>query len=154
MVINDKEKDTLYVDEPKGDKPTDSGSNNKKKDGKKRRIKKIIYYDSDTSSSSPRDDDYDDSCTKKTINQNYSFDYSRMPYNPNAHLLSIPLGNPPPHFDGDDYSFWSHKMRSYLFSLHPSIWEIVENEMHFDSSDNHVFINEQIHKNAQATEST
>jgi hypothetical protein len=96
MVINDKEKDTLYVDEPKGDKPTDSGSNNKKKDGKKRRIKKIIYYDSDTSSSSPRDDDYDDSCTKKTINQNYSFDYSRMPYNPNAHLLSIPLGNPPP----------------------------------------------------------
>jgi hypothetical protein len=45
-------------------------------------------------------------------------------------------------------------MRSYLFSLHPSIWEIVENEMHFDSSDNHVFINEQIHKNAQAIEST
>jgi hypothetical protein len=33
MVINDKEKETLYVDEPKGDKPTDSGSNNKKKDG-------------------------------------------------------------------------------------------------------------------------
>jgi hypothetical protein len=23
MVINDKEKETLYVDEPKGDKPTD-----------------------------------------------------------------------------------------------------------------------------------
>jgi hypothetical protein len=47
MVINDKEKETLYVDEPKGDKPTDSGSNNKKKDGNKKRcIKKIIYYDS------------------------------------------------------------------------------------------------------------
>jgi hypothetical protein len=27
-------------------------------------------------------------------------------------------------------------MRSHLFSLHPSIWEIVENGMHFDSSDN------------------
>jgi hypothetical protein len=26
-------------------------------------------------------------------------------------------------------------MRSHLFSLHPSIWKIVENEMHFDSSD-------------------
>jgi hypothetical protein len=39
-------------------------------------------------------------------------------------------------------------MRSHLFSLHPSIWEIVENGMHFYSSDNHVFINEQIHKNA------
>jgi hypothetical protein len=38
-----------------------------------------------------------------------------------------------------------------LFSLHPSIWEIVENGMHFDSSDNPMFINEQIHKNALAT---
>jgi hypothetical protein len=73
-----------------------------------------------------------------------------MSYNSNAHLLSIPLGKPP-HFDGEDYSFWSHKMRSHLFSLHPSIWEIVENGMHFDSTDNHVIINEQIHKNAQTT---
>jgi hypothetical protein len=38
-----------------------------------------------------------------------------------------------------------------IFSLHPSIWEIVENGMHFDSTDNPVFINEQIHKNAQVT---
>jgi hypothetical protein len=43
--------------------------------------------------------------------------------------------------------FWSHKMRSHLFSLHLSIWEIVENGMHFDSTDNPIFINEQIHKN-------
>jgi hypothetical protein len=49
------------------------------------------------------------------------------------------------------HTFWSHKMCSHLFSLHPSIWEIVENGMHFDSADNPVFINEQIHKNAQAT---
>jgi hypothetical protein len=42
-------------------------------------------------------------------------------------------------------------MRSHLFSLHPSIWEIVENGMQFDSTDNPVFINEKIHKNAQAT---
>jgi hypothetical protein len=94
MVINDKEKETVYVDEPKGDKPTDSGSNNKK-DGKKRRINKIIYYDNDASSSSPRYDDDDSSTKKKMVNQNYSFDYSRMPYNSNAHLLSIPLDNPP-----------------------------------------------------------
>jgi hypothetical protein len=109
MVINDKEKETLYVDEPKDDKPTYSGSSHKKRDGKKkRRIKKIIYYDSDASSSSPRDDDEEDSLKKKTVNQNYSFDYSRIPYNLNAHLLSIPLGKPP-HFDGEDYSFWSQK---------------------------------------------
>jgi hypothetical protein len=84
------------------------------------------------------------------VNQNYSFDYSRIPSNSNAHLLSISLGKSPL-FDGEDYSFWSHKMRSHLFSLHPSIWEIVENGMHFDNSDNHVLINEQIHKSAQAT---
>jgi hypothetical protein len=133
MVINNKE--TLNIYESKGDKPTDSCSNNKRKDGKKKRhIKKIIYYDNDTSSSSLRDDDDEDSSSKKkTVNQNYSFDCSRIPYNSNAHLLSIPLGKPP-HFDGDDYSFWSHKMRSHLFYLHPSIWEIVENGMHFDSS--------------------
>jgi hypothetical protein len=96
MVINDKEKETLYVDEPKGDKSTDTGSSHKKKDGKKkRRIKKIIYNDTDASFSSPRDDDDEDSLSKKkTVNQNYSFDYSRIPYNLNAHLLSIPLVNP------------------------------------------------------------
>jgi hypothetical protein len=36
-----------------------------------------------------------------------------------------------------------------VYSL--SIWEIVENGMHFDSCDNLVFVHEQIHKNAQAT---
>jgi hypothetical protein len=92
IVINNKE--TLNIDEPKGDKPTDSGSNNKRKDRKKKRcINKIIYYDSDASSSSPKDDD-NFSTKKKTVNQNYSFDYSRIPYNSNVHLLSIPLGNP------------------------------------------------------------
>jgi hypothetical protein len=82
MVINDKEKETLYVDEPKGDKPTDSGSSHKKRDGKKKRhIKKIIYYDNDTSSSSPRDDDDKDSSSKKkTINHYYSFDYYHIHY--------------------------------------------------------------------------
>ena len=80
MVVNDKEKESIF-NEPRDDKPTDSGSSHKKKDGKKkRRIKKIIYYDNDASSSSPRDDD-DSSSKKRTVNQNYSFDYSRMSYN-------------------------------------------------------------------------
>jgi hypothetical protein len=99
MVVNDK-KESLF-NEPRDDKPTDSGSSHKKRDGKKKRhIKKIIYYDNDASSSSPHDDD--DSSKKKTVTQNYSFDYSRIPFNSNAHLLSIPLGKPP-HFDGEDY---------------------------------------------------
>jgi hypothetical protein len=102
MMVNDKEKESIF-NEPRDDKPTDSGSSHKKKDGKKkRRIKKIVYYDSDESSSSPRDDDYDEK--KKPVNSNFSFVYSRIPYNSNAHLLSIPLGKPP-HFDGEDYTF-------------------------------------------------
>jgi hypothetical protein len=92
MVINDKDKESLF-DVPRDDKPTDTCSSHKKDGKKKRRIKKIIYYDSDACSSSPRDDDDKDSSSKKkTVNQNYSFDYSRIPYNSNAHLLSIPLG--------------------------------------------------------------
>ena len=56
----------------------------------------------------PRDDKPTDSSKRKTVNQNYSFDYSLIPYNSNAHLLSIPLGKPP-HFDGEDYSFGAIK---------------------------------------------
>jgi hypothetical protein len=101
MVGNDKEKESLF-NELRDDKTTDSSSSHKKKDGKKkRRIKKIIYYDCDASSSSPHDDDDDSSSKKKSVNQNYSFDYSRIPFNSNAHLLSIPLRKPP-HFDGED----------------------------------------------------
>jgi hypothetical protein len=94
MVVNDKEKEFVF-NEPRDDKPTDSGSSHKKRDGKKKRhIKKIIYYDSDVSSS-PHNDNDDSSSKKKTVNQNYSFDYSHIPYNSNAHLLSIPLGKSP-----------------------------------------------------------
>jgi hypothetical protein len=94
MVINDKEESLL--NEPREDKPTDSGSSPKKRDGKKKMcIKKIIYYDNDASSFSPRDDDDDDSSSKrKTVNQNYSFDYSHIPYNSNAIYFLFHLENP------------------------------------------------------------
>jgi hypothetical protein len=118
IVINDKEKES-FVNEPKDDKPTDSGLGHRRKDGKNkktRRIKEIVYYDSDGSSSSQKDDDEYEK--KKTVNSNFSFDYSRIPQSTNAHLLSIPLGKPP-HFDGEDYGFWSHKMRKSLV-LSPS----------------------------------
>jgi hypothetical protein len=39
-------------------------------------------------------------------------------------------------------------MHSHLISLHPSIWEVVHNGMHFDSSDNAIFLHEPIRKNA------
>jgi hypothetical protein len=52
-VVNNNEKESIF-NEPKDDKPTDSGSSHKRKDGRKkktRRIKEIVYYDSDESSS-------------------------------------------------------------------------------------------------------
>ena len=73
IVINDKEKES-FVNEPKDDKPTDSGSGHRRKDGKKkktRRIKEIVYYDSDESSSSQKDDDHDKQ--RKPVNSNFSF---------------------------------------------------------------------------------
>jgi hypothetical protein len=54
MVVDNNEKESIF-NEPKDDKPTDSGSGHKRKDRKKkktRRIKEIVYYDSDESSSS------------------------------------------------------------------------------------------------------
>ena len=97
IVINDKEKES-FINEPKDDKPADSGSSQKKKDmKKKRRIRKIVYYnDNDESSSSQKNDDDNDYEKKKTVNSNFSFYYSRIPQSSNAHLLSIPLGKPPP----------------------------------------------------------
>jgi hypothetical protein len=68
-------------------------------------------------------------------------------------LFSIPLGKPP-HFDGEDYSWWSQKMHSHLFSLHPSIWDMVENGIHILDSDenyNAIYVKETIYKNTQAT---
>jgi hypothetical protein len=91
MVVNDKAKESI-VNEPRDDKPSDSGSSHKKKDGKKkRRIKKIVYYDSDESSSFPRDDEYEEK--KKTVNSNFSFDYSRIPFNSMLIYFQFHSGN-------------------------------------------------------------
>jgi hypothetical protein len=149
MMINDKEKETLFVDEPKGDKPTDSDSNNKKKDGKKKRpIKNIIYYDSDASSSSPRDDD-DPSTKKRLIKIIHSIILSCHTIQMHIYYI-FHLENPLTLMEKIILSGVIKCVVIY-FSLHPSLWEIVENGTHFDSSDNHIFINEQVHKNAQAT---
>jgi hypothetical protein len=94
-VTDKKEKEIPSNETPKGE-TVDSGSSKKKKDEKKC-IKKIVYYDNDASSSSPREDGDSSSTKKKTLKQNYSktsFNYSRIPYNSNAHLLYIPLGKP------------------------------------------------------------
>jgi hypothetical protein len=66
-----------------------------------------------------------------------SLNYSRIPYNSKAHLLSIPLDKPP-QFDVEYYSWRSHKMCSHLLFLHPSSWDVLENGMQLlDSNDEH-----------------
>jgi hypothetical protein len=96
IVINDKEKES-FINEPKNDKPTDSGSGHKRKDGKKkktRRIKEIVYYDdSDESTSSQKDNDDYDYEKRKTVNSNFSFDYSRIPQSLNAICFPSLLAN-------------------------------------------------------------
>jgi hypothetical protein len=147
-----KEKEKILADNmTKGGETVDSGFDKRMEGKKKKRIKKIVYYDNDYSSSSHKDTD-DSSSKKKTVKHDYSktsFNYPRIPYHSNVHLLSIPLGKPP-HFDGEDYSWWSHKMRSNLFSLHPIICDIVENGMYvLDSDDeihNAIYFQEMIHK--------
>jgi hypothetical protein len=90
MVVNDKEKES-FLNEPRDDKPTDSGSSHKKKDRKKkRRIKKIVYYDSDESSSSQRDDDDE---KKKSVNSNFSLIILVFRLTPKLIYFQFHLGN-------------------------------------------------------------
>jgi hypothetical protein len=90
MVVNDKEKESIF-NEPRDDKITDSGSSHKKKDGKKkRRIKKIVYYDSDESSSSQRDDD---DKKKKTVNSNFFLTILVFHLTPMLIYFQFHLGN-------------------------------------------------------------
>jgi hypothetical protein len=82
IVINGNENEILNATSQKVTRSPTQVRITREKDKKKRCIKKIIYYDNDASSSSLRDDDNEDSSMKKkTVNQNYSFDYSRIPYN-------------------------------------------------------------------------
>jgi hypothetical protein len=90
------------IDKTKDEKPTNSHC--KKKDGKKKRMKKFIYYESDSSSSPPTSSSGESSSKcrhqHKTVKSNFNhipFNYSHIPRNSHAQLLSITLGKPP-HF--------------------------------------------------------
>jgi hypothetical protein len=69
--------------------------------------------------------------------KNYSktyFNYYCIPCNSNAQLLLVLLGKPP-QFDSEDYFWWSHKIKSHSYSLHPNIWDVVETGMQILDSD-------------------
>jgi hypothetical protein len=72
IVINDKEKES-FVNEPKDDKPTHSGSGHRRRDGKKkktRRIKEIVYYDNRDESTSSQKDNDDNDCERRKLWRN------------------------------------------------------------------------------------
>jgi hypothetical protein len=100
-------------------------SKSHKKDGKKKKkMKKVVYYETDSSTPSTSDAESISSKHKEHKKSNkIPFRYPRI--SRHANLISVPLGKPP-HFDGEDYSMWSDKMRNHLTSLHESIWVIVE----------------------------
>ena len=52
IVINDKEKES-FVNEPKDDKPTDSGSGHKRKDGRKKKTRRIRKLSTTTATNLP-----------------------------------------------------------------------------------------------------
>jgi hypothetical protein len=69
-------------------------------------------------------------------------------------LHSVPLGEPP-YFDGEDYSRWIHKLNGHLYSLHPSIWDVVELVIQIPESDDEdydsVEVVQIVHRNSKAT---
>uniref|UniRef100_K3Y2I0 DUF4219 domain-containing protein n=1 Tax=Setaria italica TaxID=4555 RepID=K3Y2I0_SETIT len=60
------------------------------------------------------------------------FRYHQVPPNylppssqyPSSQFQSVHLGKPP-YFDGTDYPKWAYDMKTHLYGLHPSIWEVV-----------------------------
>jgi hypothetical protein len=65
----------------------------------------------------------------------------------------VPLGKLS-QFDGEDYSWQSVKMKSHLYSLHPSIWDVVDLEMKIPKTDDEDYDSDEatqiIHCNSQA----
>jgi hypothetical protein len=62
-----------------------------------------------------------------------SFNYDNLPHFSTFTL--VPVGNPPPYFDGTDYTKWSYSIRMHLISLSPSIWNIVRVGVDFSDKD-------------------
>jgi hypothetical protein len=119
-----KEDDNAKFDVSEGSKK--SGDHNKKSKSKSKSKRIVIESSSSSTSSSDEWSIYiKRRKKKKSVTSNYSrtsFNYDNMSSNNN--FLSVSLGKPP-HFDGTNYSQWRTNMRWHLFSLHPSLWEIV-----------------------------
>jgi cation transport ATPase len=142
-VTNETEEETLN-NEPKGEKPVDSGS------GKKKRIKKTDYYNNDTSSSSPKDAD-DSSSKQKTVKTTLGHllitcVFLTMPMLIYCLLLLANILT----LLGSTILGGVIRCTIIYFSLHPRIWNVVENGMHVIDSDdenyNAIHMQEMIHK--------
>jgi hypothetical protein len=131
-----------------------SGDHKKKSKSKSKSKRIVIESSSSSTSSSDEGSIYiKRRKKKKSVTSNYSrtpFNYDNMSSNNN--FLSVSLGKPP-HFDGTNYSQWRTNMRWHLFSLHPSLWEIVCVGIEQPDSDDESFgptMQQLFHRNAQA----
>jgi hypothetical protein len=88
-------------------------------------ITKVVYYETDMFSS-PYTSSAESTSLKRQEHQLVNQIPFRYPCIPkHTPILFVPLGKPP-QFDGEDYSWWSVKMKRHLYSLHLSIWDIVD----------------------------
>jgi hypothetical protein len=127
----------------------------KRKDSKSREVASSSSSNEETNASSEdelkgKKERKGDKRSKRS-NNNTSFNYNNLPHSSTSTL--VPIGNPPPCFDGLDYTKWKYSMNMHLISLNPSVWTVVcanvdspkENEVpDFEQL-------QQIHHNAQAS---
>jgi hypothetical protein len=91
-----------------------------------KKLKKKKFHEPSSSSSSDGEtnasSDEDKEFAKKKSYNSISFNYESLPSN-NVGFVSMPICKPP-HFDGMNYTKWSHNMKMHLISLNPSVWKV------------------------------
>jgi hypothetical protein len=78
-----------------------------------------------------------------------SFNYNNM--SSSTTYTSIPIGKAP-YFDGTSYNQWKHRVKNYLYSISPEVWQVVCDGVDFSDDDEQPTSNQlqKIHHNTQA----
>jgi hypothetical protein len=78
-----------------------------------------------------------------------SFNYDNMPST--IAYTSIPVGKAP-NIDGTCYNQWKHRMKNYLYSISPEVWQVICDGIDFPDDDEQPTPDQlqKIHRNAQA----
>lgn len=113
----------------------------KSKGSKKFKEKKIMVSFNDYTSTSSSSSEVETIHTKQRHKKNWlnrlilTCCLTLITFLATLHLLCFWFHLKSPHFDGTNYSKWRHNMRGHLYSLHPSIWNVVKVGMEISDSD-------------------